>query len=447
MTIQPLEFPKNFLWGAATAAHQNEGNNTNNDFWQWEQLPGKVHDGTTSGLATDWWDAKRGRAEADFAQAAVLGFKTLRLSLEWSRIEPQENRWDDAAIDRYRAMLKNLRGHGITPMVTLHHFTNPLWLANRGGWLAKDIVAQFEQYVSHAVAALGDLADVWCTINEPMVYAYLSHLVGEWSPGAHSFLQTFNVAANMMRAHRAAEYAIHSRLPHAQVGLAKNMPVFDPLNDNPADKTVTGWQDTLFNRRIFEAVYENKVRFPLNVFARKISAGHDDFIGINYYGRQIVSADVRSPGTLFGKSVIPPAREMWDAPWLDREVYPHGLYRVCMRAARYGKPIFITENGFSDAEDTRRPSFLLRHLAELHRAIQAGADVRGYFHWTLVDNYEWVEGWSTRFGLVELNPKTQERTPRRSAKMMGAIARANAITPEVVAEFAPEAMAAVFNRK
>ena len=444
MTVfQPLKFPENFLWGVATAAHQNEGNNTNNDFWAWEQA-GHTHDGTISGLATDWWDAGRRRAEADFARAAEMGLNTLRLSLEWSRIEPEENRWDDAAIDRYRQLLTELRRLNITPMVTLHHFTNPLWLAARGGWLADDVVSRFERYAAHVVAALGDLVDLWCTINEPLVYAYLSHLVGDWSPGKHSFPQTFKIAARMALAHRAAEHAIHARQPQAQVGLVKHQPIFDPLRDNRADKLVSGWQETLFNRRMFEAVYENRLRFPLNLFAREISVGRDDFIGINYYGRQTVKFSLGAPFTLFGKLVAPPGAEMWDAPWADREIYPHGVYRVCRQAAKYKKPIFITENGFADAADTRRPRFLLTHLAALHRAIQSGADVRGYYYWTFVDNYEWVEGWSTRFGLVALNPETQERTPRRSAELYGEIARANAITPAMVEKFAPEAMASVF---
>ncbi len=441
--FQPLNFPDNFLWGVATAAHQNEGNNRHNDFWQWEQT-GHTHDGTTSGLTTDWWDASHHRAETDFARAAEMGLNALRLSLEWSRIEPEENRWDDAAIDRYRQLLTKLHRLNITPMVTLHHFTNPLWLAARGGWLAENVVARFERYAAHAVEALGDLVDVWCTINEPMVYAYLSHLVGDWSPGKHSFPQTFKIAATMTRAHRAAERAIHTHQPQAQVGLVKHTPVFDPLKDNRMNKMVAGWQDMLFNRRIFEAVYEQRFGFPLNLFQHNIAAGRDDFIGINYYGRQSVEFDARAPFTMFGRLMPRAGAEMWDAPWADREVYPQGLARVCRRLARYGKPLFITENGFADAADARRPRFLLTHLAAVHRAIQTGADVRGYYYWTFVDNYEWVEGWSTRFGLIALNPDTQKRTPRRSAKLYSAIARANAITPDIVAEFAPEAMDAIF---
>ncbi|RME40623.1 MAG: glycosyl hydrolase family protein [Caldilineae bacterium] len=432
MTFQPLTFPDGFLWGVATAAHQNEGNNTNNDFWQWEHLPGKTADGSTSGLACDWWDAERQRAEADFERAAEMGLNTLRLSVEWSRIEPQPDRWDEAAIERYRAMLTRLHELGLTPMVTLHHFTNPLWLAERGGWLWREAVPRFRRYSDYVAQKLGDLCNLWCTLNEPMVYAYLSHLTGEWSPGEKSLLRTLRVAAAMAKAHLAAREAIRARQPAARVGLVKHLPILDAAAPRLPDRLAAGAQDRLFNERFFRAVYGNR------------PAGGDDFVGINYYGRHNIAFDLRRPFTLFGRNVIPPGAEMWDDPWPDREVYPHGLYRAIRRAAAFGKPVYITENGLADAEDARRPRFLLAHLAAVHRAIRDGFDVRGYYYWTLVDNYEWVEGWTTRFGLIALEPETQQRTPRRSAALYRAIARANAITPAMVEEFAPEAMAAIF---
>ena len=432
MTPQLLTFPTGFLWGAATAAHQNEGNNTNNDFWQWEHLPGKTADGSTSGLACDWWDAGRKRAEADFERAAEMGLNTLRLSVEWSRIEPQPGRWDEAAIERYRVMLTHLRGLGLAPMVTLHHFTNPLWLAERGGWLADDVVLRFRRYADYVAQQLGDLCDMWCTLNEPMVYAYQSHLTGEWSPGERSLWRTLRVASAMAKAHVAAREAIHTRWPDARVGVVKHLPILDAANPRLLDRLAAGAQDRLFNGRFFNAAYRHNAN------------PNDDFVGLNYYGRYRIAFDLRRPFTLFGRNVIPPDAEMWDSPWPDREVYPHGLYRAIRRAAAFGKPIYITENGLADADDVRRPRFLLTHLAAVHRAIRDGFDVRGYYHWTLVDNYEWAEGWTTRFGLIALEPETQRRTPRRSAALYRAIARANAITPAMVEEFAPEAMAEIF---
>ncbi len=441
----PLEFPPDFLWGAATASHQNEGNNRNNDFWAWEHLPGKIVDGSISGLATDWWDAERGRAEADFDRAEAMGLKTMRLSVEWSRVQPAPNRRDEAAIDRYRQLLLALHQRGIRPMVTLHHFTNPLWLAEQGGWLDDDVVGKFVDYANYVVQKLGDLCDLWCTINEPMVYAYVSHLRGEWSPGAKSFGQTFRVAAAMAQAHVAAAQAIHQFQPQAGVGLVKNIPVFDPARPrHPLDRLVTGWQDRLFNQRILDAVYKGHAKFPLAAKAANPAPGHDDFIGINYYGPHSVRFDLREPFTLFGKNVAPPQAEMWDAPWADRQIDPAGLRRAIKRMAAYGKPVYITENGLADPADTRRPRFLLTHLAAVQRAIAAGADVRGYYYWTFVDNYEWVEGWTTPFGLIALNPETQARTPRKSAALYRDLIAANAITPEIVEQYAPEAIAEIF---
>ncbi|MFQ5613113.1 MAG: glycoside hydrolase family 1 protein [Anaerolineae bacterium] len=440
-----LKFPDGFLWGSATSAHQTEGENTNNDFWAWEQEPGRVADGTNSGLACDWWR----RAEEDFDRAAALGHNTLRLSLEWSRLEPEPGRWDEAAVDRYREMLVALRQRGIEPMLTLHHFTNPLWLAGQGGWLAPNIVPLFERYAGKAARWFGDLCRLWCTINEPMVYAVNAYLVGIWFPGRTRLRQAFQVAANMARAHGAAYQALRRERPGAQVGLAKHIPYFDPAGATVLDGGLAAARDLLFNRRFLEAVTEGRLKPPLGwgFGGRVVPQAVDsvDFLGLNYYGGYKVTFDARSPSGLFSRHVIADHQaEMWDAPWADREISPGGLYRCLKRLAAYGKPIFIAENGLDDAQDRRRPRFLLAHLAAVHRAIREGVDVRGFYHWTLVDNYEWVEGWTTRFGLIALDPETQARAPRRSAEMYAAIARANAISEELVAGYAPEAVEDIF---
>ena len=182
MGNRKLVFPDGFLWGVASSAHQNEGNNTNNDFWLWEQDPDHITDQTTSGLASDWWT----NAEADFDRAAAMGLNSLRLSVEWSRIEPRAGTWDISALDRYRAMLIALRDRNLEPMVTLHHFTNPLWLAEQGGWANTSTVAYFERFVRKTVETLGDLCHIWCTINEPNIYALLAYVTGDWSPGKKS---------------------------------------------------------------------------------------------------------------------------------------------------------------------------------------------------------------------------------------------------------------------
>ena len=438
-----LRFPQGFLWGAATAAHQNEGNNTNNDFWAWEQRPGHVVDGTTSGLACDWWN----RAEEDFDRAAALGLNTLRLSVEWSRIEPRQDVWDSAAIDRYREMLQALRERGLEPMVTLHHFTNPLWLAEQGGWTSSHVVPRFERFVAKVVESLGDLCRVWCTINEPSIYATFAYIIGKWSPGEKNMLQFIRVTRNQIKAHAAAYHTIHHYQPEAQVGIVLHKATFDPANPTSiADRWVAGLRDLLFHWRTLDAVTSGRLKLPfgLGLISHPLAVNSSDFVGINYYGRHPLRFDAGAIGTLFAGPVEAPPEIAWPSPWTDREIYPNGLYRFLRRTAKYGLPLQVAENGVADATDKVRPAYILTHLAALHRALQRGADVRSYYYWTLVDNYEWIEGWTTRFGLFELDPSTQERRPRRSAALYGAIARANAITEEMVAEYAPEVLDQVF---
>jgi beta-glucosidase len=443
MAKRILAFPDGFLWGVATAAHQNEGNNTHNDFWAWEQVPGHVVDGSTSGLACDWWN----RAEEDLDRAAALGLNTLRMSVEWSRLEPRPGVWDSAAFDRYREMLKGLQARGLEPMVTLHHFTNPIWLAERDGWANQEVVPLFERYAAKVVATLGDLCQVWCTINEPNIYATHAYMLGKWSPGEKDLLKAIRVTLNQVKAHAAAYRAIHRLQPKAQVGIVKHMAAFDPANpDSAADRWVAAIRDTLFHWRFMDAVIEGRLKFPFGFgIGRYAPAIHsNDFIGLNYYGRHPLRFDPSSPGTLFaGETQVPP-EIAWPEPWTDREIYPAGLHRFLTLLTTYDKPLYVTENGIADSGDEIRPGFLLTHLAALHRAIRRGVDVRGYYYWTLVDNYEWVEGWTTPFGLIALDPATQGRTPRRSAELYAEVARANAITEEVVEKYAPQVVNQVF---
>jgi beta-glucosidase len=443
MPARRLEFPEGFLWGAATAAHQNEGNNTNNDFWGWEQTPGHVADNTTSGLACDWWQ----RAEQDFDRAATLNLNTLRLSVEWSRLEPEPGQWDETACNRYREMLQALRERGLTPMITLHHFTNPQWLAEKGGWANPDIVAHFGRYAQQVVASLGDLCQLWTTINEPNIYAAYAYVLGKWPPGEQNILTALRVMRHQAQAHAAAYHAIKQTQPQAQVGLVQHLAVFDPANPHIAlDRLVAGIRSTLLNWRSVEAVMEGRLKFPLGLGRRQTNlANTNDYLGINYYGRHRLKFNLREVGMLFTEAVPAPPASAWPEPWADREVYPEGLYQFIIELyRRYQKPIYITENGMADATENSRPAFILTHLAAVHRAIQAGADVRGYDYWTLVDNYEWVEGWTARFGLIELDPQTQARTLRRSAQLYAEIAQANAITEVMVSQYAPQVMSQVF---
>jgi beta-glucosidase len=272
-------------------------------------------------------------------------------------------------------------------------------------------------------------------------------VLGKWSMGESNWLKFIRATRNQMQAHAAAYHAIHHRQPEARVGIVKHMAAFDPANPASAlDRRVAAIRDQLLNRCFLDAVTEGRLKPPFGSGIRRhlLAVGSNDFIGLNYYGRHPLRFDLTAAGTLFAAETQAPPEIAWPKPWTDREIYPAGLYRFLTRLASYGQPLYVTENGMADAADQIRPGFILTHLAALHRAIADGADVRGYYYWTLVDNYEWVEGWTTRFGLIALNPETQERTPRRSAQLYAEIARANAITEEMVAEYAPGVMDQVF---
>ena len=433
-----LPFPEGFLWGTATSAHQVEGNNTNNDWWAFEQRPGAIWHGDRSGLACDWW----ANAERDFDLIAQMGHTTHRLSVEWSRIEPQEGVFDPASMNRYRAMLSGLRQRHIEPMVTLHHFTIPLWLARQGGWLNPAVVGYFRRFVHHAVSELGDLVNLWCTVNEPSVLAALGYLLGVFSPGLRSLRACFRALKHLLQAHGAAYRAIHALDGTAQVGLVKSITLFEALDPSDGTSVRTArLLNYLFNELPLRAVDDGKLRPPLGTGLATHGPLLDslDFIGLNYYTRLRVNVRPAVEGrTNFLQPT--PGAEVSDSgrhgPY--GEIYPLGFYRALKRVGQLGKPIYVTENGLPDADDDQRPRFLLTHLAQLQQAIREGLDVRGYYHWSFVDNFEWAEGWALRFGLVALDEKTQVRTPRPSAGLYSDIIQANGLTQEMVAAHAPE---------
>ncbi|HEX9056249.1 MAG TPA: glycoside hydrolase family 1 protein [Ktedonobacterales bacterium] len=437
-----LPFPDGFIWGAATAAHQVEGGNTNNQWYEWEDRGG-IATGERSGRAIDWWT----RAEDDFDRARDMGLNGMRLSLEWSRIEPEEGRWDEAAIARYRAMLAGLRARGIEPLVTLHHFTNPLWLERKGAFQTAAVVPLFERYARHCAEVFGDLCDFWCTVNEPNVYASMGYLLGAFPPGRKGdFTSMLRVHAHMLRAHAAAYRAIHSVQPHARVGIAHHIRIFDAARrSHPLDQLVAWIQDLGFNALVLDALHKGHGTGIVRLFARHLSSvrGTYDFLGLNYYSRDMVTFDLRYPAELFARRFTFPGAERMDGGASEvqgdtyGELYPDGMRRALLRMARYGRPLYVTENGFPDTDDDQRPSGLVRTLVAVYQAIQRKAPVKGYYHWSLVDNFEWAEGWSLRFGLIAVDPATQERAPRTSAGIYSRISHANAVPADLIAQYVP----------
>ncbi|MDR7439835.1 MAG: glycoside hydrolase family 1 protein [Armatimonadota bacterium] len=416
-------FPEGFRWGTATSSHQVEGGNTNNDWWVFEQQPGRIRDGSRSGAACDWWH----RAEEDFDRMQALHQNAHRLSLEWSRLEPEPERWDEGAEARYRQMLRGLRERGIEPMVTLNHFTLPLWVARQGGWENPQIVRWFARYAKQCAEAFGEFVSLWVPINEPNVVVALGYLHGKHPPAARNPIRARRAIPNLLRAHAAAYRVLHEVQPDAQVGTAHNLRPFDPARpDARLDQWIVSVHGQFFNWMWLEALQHGAARSALGQWLLPECAGTLDFVGVNYYTRECVRFAPWRISTGFARTVRDPHATYSDGDY--GEVYPEGLYRVVREVwRRYRRPVFVTENGLPDADDDLRPRFLLEHLAALHRAIAEGVDVRGYYHWSLVDNFEWAEGWTLRFGLIEVDPQTQARTPRPSAHLYAEICARNAL--------------------
>ena len=432
-----MSFPPDFLWGTATSSYQVEGNNKNSDWWAWEQENDRFSAIAKSGLACDWWQ----NAEADLDRAAEMGTNAHRLSIEWSRVEPEPSFFDQDALDRYRQILQAMHERGIEPMVTLHHFTNPMWLVEKGDFSSDIVMDYFQRYTAKVVAALGDLVPKWITLNEPMVYVFMRYFSDDFpAPKERGMRVGFAAVNHMLQCHVAAYHTIKVAYPEAQVGVAKNMPVFQAT---PESHAVSRWWakrvDWLFNESWLQSMETGKVKRPFGSGTIKNLAGAYDFIGLNYYTRFYVK--------------FPPSKGFVSHDWGDDavvsdggygEVYPAGLYQMLKRVNKYNKPIYITENGLPDQADTLRPAFLMTHLREVWRAISFCFPVMGYYHWSLVDNFEWDRGWSQRFGLISVNSETQERTLRDSGRLYQEICQNGAVSSDMVQRYAPDLMPILF---
>ena len=433
-------FPKNFLWGTATAGHQTEGQNTNSDWQRWEQEPGRIAHGHTAARACEWW---AGRWREDFDRAAADGHNAIRFSVEWSRIEPTPGQWDEAALDHYRQMARGARERGLTPMVTLHHFVNPQWLAERHAWETGEVIGLFERYARKVTEALHEFVSLWCTINEPNVYMFSGWAAGVYPPGKKNIGLALRVAQNVLRAHAAAYRAVHAVQPSASVGLPIHFrPIFPAHSAFAPDVWAARTQFNLFSSVFTDAIRTGRMRQLLGTAAIPEAKNTLDFFGMQYYTADVTRFDLTNPGELFGRRAFPAGAEMDDAKIYAS--YPPGFFWALEWAHKQGWPIYVTENGIGDAADKLRPRYLLTHLRELWRAVNFNWDVRGYFHWSLVDNFEWERGWTHRFGLYALDTETQARAPRASAKLYAEVCRANALSSETVRRYAPELLEKMF---
>ena len=432
-------FPEGFLWGTATAAHQVEGRNQNNTWYAWEQEEGRIVDGHKSGLACDWWG---GRWREDFDRAQATDQNAHRLSIAWSRIQPAPDRWDEDALDRYREMLMGLRDRKITPMVTLHHFSEPLWVAELGGWENEAIVDLFAAFVKKAVEALMPYCDLWITINEPNLFAVGAYLDGGFPPGKNDLQTTLQVFYNMVRAHARAYHVIHDLQPDAQVGTAMNYRGFKPATWLPLDHWMANFHSKLFNDLFPRALMDGQFKGIIKKAHIPEAAGTQDFLGVNYYTWEFVRFDLTKPREMFARRFYPEDTVLSESGFIAN--LPDGLAESIRWGRQFGVPIIITENGVDDSQDVLRPRYILEHLHALWRAMNEDGIVKGYFHWSLVDNFEWERGWTQRFGLWGLDVESQARIRRPSVDLYAEICRMNGISADMVEKYSPEAMQTLF---
>jgi beta-glucosidase len=407
-------FPRDFLWGVATAGHQVEGNNVNSDTWFLEHLPGTIF-AEPSGDAVDHYH----RYREDIALIAGLGFTSYRFSLEWARIEPEEGHFSVAALDHYKRVLEACREHGLTPVVTFHHFTSPLWLLQRGGWEGPETPELFARYCDRAMAHLGDLIGVACTLNEPnLPWLLESFGIGGEAPENRGSVPMWAAAAERLgvEASTVAPFQFCSTEAGFNVKLAAHRAATAAIKARRPDLPV-GW--TLANSDIqsIEGGEEIAARVRRDVNERFLEASRgDDFVGIQTYGRTVYGPDghVPSPGGV-------PTNQMGE------ELYPEGLEATIREAHRVaGIPVIVTENGLATEDDTERVAYLKTAVDGVASCLADGIDVRGYIAWTAFDNFEWIFGYRPKFGLIAVDRSTQKRTPKESARWLGSLARDHA---------------------
>lgn len=417
--MKQFKFPQNFIWGSSTSSHQVEGNNHNNwsewekqnalrlakgaknywQLWQREKFPEMFKpENYISDKACDHYN----RFEQDFDLVKSFGHTAHRFSLEWSRIEPKEGKFNEKEIEHYQRIILALKERGIEPFVGLWHWTNPSWIEKEGGWESGKIIYYFSRYAEKIVSSLGDDIKFLITINEPEIYTLFSYLNGNWPPGKKNFLSFIVVIHNLIRAHKETYKIIKKIQPTIQIGIATNNTYYEACND-------------LISRFVKNIIESLDHFYILNRIKN-----YQDFIGLNYYFHN------RIKGLKFNQNEN---KEITDLGW---EIYPRGIFYVLKNLKKYQKPIYITENGLADTNDEKRSQFIFETLKNISEATDEGVDVRGYFYWSLMDNFEWGKGFWPKFGLLEIDRKSLERKSRHSAYFYKDIIMENGITEELV---------------
>ncbi len=431
-----LTFPSDFVWGVSTSAYQFEGGGSSNQWTTWERQ-GRIRSGDQNRNACDWW--RETRRDLDLCRA--LGLDAIRISIDWGRVEPVQGETCRITLHRYRSLLDEIVRSGMRPFLTLHHFVHPQWFEEAGGFLGRLSAEMYAAFAERVVGELGDLCSDWLTFNEPNVYSTFGYLFGEFPPGhQRRFRDCAAVMANMHRAHAFAYGRMHRLQPAAKIGIATNWVDFKPASTSPADRFLAQIYDSFFNRSTLNLLTCGTLPRPFRSFTADVpeAKGKIDFIGLNVYNRLHVrtpwSEGSRKTGGIFVPSDAPQGDHGVDLPY--GEACPEAISEAARTYSSLHVPLYVMENGVPDRTDRIRPWVLVQSVKTVHELQEQGIDLRGYFHWSLVDNFEWNEGWTLRFGLYELNPRTQERRARFSASLYRDIIRQNGLSEDQLSNFA-----------
>ncbi len=415
----PFRLPKDLGLGCATAATQIEGGSTDNSWYEWAAKKGKIKDGASPKRANQHWQLY----EQDIQLMAQMGMEHYRLGIEWSRIEPAQGKFDDSVMEHYRTEIKLLLRNNIHPLITLHHFSNPMWFERMGAFENSSCIPIFLNYVTYVVEHLKDLCTDFVTINEPNVYATNGYMYGDWPPGKKSLFAAMRVMKNLSLCHVAAYREIHRIYgsKKAMVGFANHLRVFVPYTKNPIYAAEAKISEYLFQGAITKSMSTGKLAFPIGFSAPFGKGKYYDYIGINYYTRSAIK---------HFNSYSSPNCKTNDLGW---DIYPEGLTMLCREQyKKYNAPIWVTENGTCDKADRFRAQYIYDHIKQI---ADNKLPVKRYYHWTFLDNFEWTEGESAPFGLVKCDFATQKRTVRKSGIFYSEMIKRKQVSEDMIARF------------
>ncbi|MDW8279992.1 MAG: glycoside hydrolase family 1 protein [bacterium] len=417
-----IKFPDGFLWGSSISSHQVEGYNFNNwtvweelncrnlaynakKYWhKWQQekfLEMFDFENYISGRATDHYN----KFKTDFRLAKELGHNAIRISIEWSRVEPENGIFNQKEINHYREVLLTLQKLNIERFVTLWHWTIPVWLEKIGGFENKQIDYYFTRYIERVVKEFNNLVNFWITINEPEIYSAMSYFYGAWPPQKKNLFKYFKIFNNLIDIHNLSYKIIKEISLNSKIGISKNNTHFEA-----------------YRNRFINVILKKIADWWWNDYFLNKTKDCQDFIGLNYYFYNRINFG-------FNKNEN---KIISDLGW---ELRPQSIYYVLKDLKKFNKPIYITENGLADKKDTKRAWFIFETLKNIYKAINEGVDIRGYLHWSLIDNFEWDKGFWPRFGLIEVNYKNLNRKIRPSAFFYKEICLNNGITYDMLEKY------------